>query len=341
MNCLRSCWPLTRWRSLARTAGPCTVIERPTSWGLWLHGIRPVGELVELAREAERLGAGALLLADEGIDRDIYVVFAAIASATERITLVPGITNPFSRHPIATAAALASLEELAPGRVIAGLGAGGSMVFGPMGIVPERPFSALAESVDVIDSLLGGEVVTHEGEFTARDATLPWSPRRLPIAIAGRGPRVQQLAADRADWVLLAGKRVAGVPGLVDGLRSRATAAGRAPPKVIWKPGAAWTPQAIEATRPRFSYRTIDMAAADRAAFGITDETVGELRRLLLASGPEAAAHLVPDAVLEHFAIIGDRAQVIAGLRRACLRVRPEVLAFETHEYTLDYVADV
>ena len=78
-----------------------------------------------MAREAERLGAGVLLLADEGIDRDIYVVFAAIASATERITLVPGITNPFSRHPVATAAALASLEELAPGRVVAGLGAGG------------------------------------------------------------------------------------------------------------------------------------------------------------------------------------------------------------------------
>ncbi len=290
--------------------------EAPTYWGLWLHGIRPVGELVALAREAERLGAGVLLLADEGIDRDIYVVFAAIATATERITLVPGITNPFSRHPVATAAALASLEELAPGRVIAGLGAGGSMVFGPMGLDPQRPFSALAESVEVIDSLLAGHVVTHDGEFATRDARLPWSPGHLPIAIAGRGPRVQQLAAERADWVLLAGKRVAGVPELVAGLRSRATAAGRAAPRVIWNPGAAWTQQAIDATRPRFSYMTIDMAAADRAAFGITDETVAELRRLLLTSGPEAAAHLVPDAVLEHFAIIGDRAQVIAGLRR-------------------------
>lgn len=312
-----------------------------THWALWFHAIEPIDHLVALAREAERLGAGAILIADEGIDRDLYVVMTAIAAATKRIALIPGITNPFSRHPVATAAALATLEELAPGRIVAGLGVGGSMVFGPMGIAPKRPFSALAETVDVVDRLLAGDEVTHEGEFVTRQAKLPWAPGRIPIAIAGRGPKVQQLAADRGDWVLLAGKKISGVPALVEGVRRRAADAGRRPPAVAWNPGAAWTAEAIATTRPRFSYMTIDMDPADKAAFGITDETVAALRRLLLESGPDAAAHLVPDAVLEQFAIVGDRAHVLEGLSAARAAATPEVLAFEMHAYTLEHVADV
>lgn len=306
-----------------------------------MHGIRPIGELVELAVAAEQAGASTLLIADEGVDRDIYVVLAAIATATERITLVPGITNPFSRHPVATAAALATLEELAPRRVVAGLGTGGSMVFGPMGFAPRRPFSALAESVDVVDALLAGHEVTHQGEFIANRARLPWSPRRLPIGIAGRGPKVQQLAALRADWVILAGKQISKVPELVAGVRARAAETRSAAPWIVWNPAAAWTESATCATRPRFSYITIDMPAADRAAFGISDETILELRHLLLTAGPEAAAHLIPDAVLEAHAIVGTRGAVVDRLRASIGAARPEVLVFEAHEYSTDFIGDV
>src|SRR5579875_1100690 len=103
------------------------------AWGVWLHAVEPVPELVRLAVAAEDHGAAALLLADEGIDRDLYVTLTAVAVATRRLALIPAITNPHSRHPVATAAALGSLAEVAPGRVMAGLGAGGTLVFGPMG----------------------------------------------------------------------------------------------------------------------------------------------------------------------------------------------------------------
>ena len=128
---------------------------------MWLHAVRPVPELVRLAVAAEELGAAALLLADEGVDRDLYVTLTAIAVATRRLALIPAITNPHSRHPVATAAALGSLAEVAPGRVVAGLGAGGTLVFGPMGLAPARPFTALAEAVEVIDDLLAGQTVDH------------------------------------------------------------------------------------------------------------------------------------------------------------------------------------
>src|SRR5258707_13474736 len=141
-------------------------------WGVWLHAVRPVGELAALAEAAEALGASAILVADERTDRDLFVVLAALAQRTTRVLLVGAVTNPYSRHPIATAAAFASLAELAPGRVVAGFGTGGSRVFGPMGFAPRRPFTALVECVDVVQALWRGEVVEHVGEFSARKASL-------------------------------------------------------------------------------------------------------------------------------------------------------------------------
>src|ERR1700689_5937978 len=111
-------------RDAAGPVQPAPAPRRPgaSRWGIWLHAVRPVPELVSLAVAAEDLGAAALLLADEGVDRDLYVTLTAIAVATRRLALIPAITNPHSRHPVATAAALGSLAEGAPRPGGAGLG---------------------------------------------------------------------------------------------------------------------------------------------------------------------------------------------------------------------------
>ena len=83
-------------------------------WGVWFEPTQPVRRLVELARLGESLGAEMCFVADEGTERDVYVALTAIVEATG-LTVAPAITNPFSRHPVATAAAIATLAELAPG----------------------------------------------------------------------------------------------------------------------------------------------------------------------------------------------------------------------------------
>src|SRR5438445_11412019 len=153
----------------------CAGMSVRTGWGLWLHAVRPANELAELAAAAEDLGASAVLVADEGTDRDLHVTLAALALRTRRVLLIGAVTNPFSRHPVATAAAFAALAELAPGRIVAGFGAGGSRVFGPMSLKPRRPFTALVDCVDVVQALWRGEVVDHAGEFSLHRASLPWS----------------------------------------------------------------------------------------------------------------------------------------------------------------------
>jgi 5,10-methylenetetrahydromethanopterin reductase len=309
-------------------------------WGVWLHAVRPVPELVRLAVAAEDLGAAALLLADEGVDRDLYVTLTAVAVATRRLALIPAITNPHSRHPVATAAALGSLAEVAPGRVVAGLGAGGTLVFGPMGLAPARPFTALAEAVAVIDDLLDGQTVDHTGEFSASRARLDWAPGRLPVAIAGRGPRVERLSAERADWVIVAGKPVTEIGAFTRTLRDRAATAGRRV-RVCWNPMVGWTPGHVDRIRSHLSYMTVDMPAAWRARFGVEDGLVARLRAALASGGPAAAARLVPDSVLGAFAITGDRASVVSRLAAAAEAAVPELVVFGPHEYTTGHLGDI
>jgi 5,10-methylenetetrahydromethanopterin reductase len=309
-------------------------------WGIWLHAVRPVPELVSLAAAAERLGAAALLLADEGIDRDLYVTLTAIAVATERIALFPAITNPHSRHPVATAAALGSLAEVAPGRVVAGLGAGGTLVFGPMGLAPARPYTALAEAVEVIDALLAGKTVNHSGEFTASNARLDWAPGRLPLAIAGRGPRVERLSAERGDWVVVSGKPVEDVGPFMRGIRGRAAEAGRRV-RIAWNPMVGWEPGHLDALRPHLSYMTVDMPEGWRMRLGVSDDAVGELRAALRSGGPDEAARLVPEAVIDAFAIVGDRPEVVRRLAAAVEAAAPDLLVFGAHDYTTEHVSNI
>ena len=289
-----------------------------TRWGVWLHAVRPLSDLARFAAAAEDLGAAALLVADEGTDRDLFVTLAALAQRTRRVHLFGAVTNPYSRHPVALAAAFASLAELAPGRIVAGFGAGGSRVLKPLGLTPRRPYSALLECVDVVQALWRGEIVTHSGEFEVDHAQLAWTPTvPIPLALAGRGPRVEKLAAERADWVLVAGRAVHGVPALFSRLRARRR------PAIAWNPVAAWTDAMREDLREHLGYMAMDMPAAERSALGL-----------------DATGH-ISDVVLERYAIVGDRPQVVARLNNLRGQLHPELLGFDAGDYSVDFLEDL
>lgn len=308
-----------------------------TAWGMYVHATVPVPTLVALAQEAERLGAAVIVVPDEGIDRDVYVTLAAVAAATSRIVLATGITNPHSRHPVATAAAFASLAELAPDRIIVGLGTGGSMVFGPMGFAPARPYTSLVETVDVVQALLDNERVWHEGEVTAAGAHLGWSPGRLPLAIAGRGPRVEQLAIDRADWLLSAGRPAATVPELVARMRH----GGGRPAKLAWGTMTAWSQRGVETLRPYFAFITTNTPRGELNEIGVSDDVVDAIQDAFATGGLEAAAPLVPDRLIEHYAVVDDAAGVARRLGEAARSFSPELVLIEAVEPTVEYVGQM
>ena len=105
--------------------------------------------MADVVVEAENAGLDELWLGDEGPAHDPLVTLATAAARTTRIGLGVAVTNPYLRHPAATASAFATLAELAPGRVVLGLGAGGGLALGPVGLDRPQPLTRVAEAVRI------------------------------------------------------------------------------------------------------------------------------------------------------------------------------------------------
>ena len=159
--------------------------------------------LADLAVLAESAGFDDFWLADERFFREVYACLTLCALRTRRIRLGPCVTDPYSRHPALTAMAIATLDEIAGGRALLGIGAGVSG-FRELGIDASRSAVAIREAVEVIRALLAGETVTVKGrEVSFTDGRLDFTPARadLPIFVASQragGCRVAGRVADGA-----------------------------------------------------------------------------------------------------------------------------------------------
>jgi 5,10-methylenetetrahydromethanopterin reductase len=174
-------------------------------FGVALPPTEPVSELAAIARDAEDRGCTQVWVNDERLERDPFVVLSAIAKATDKIELGPGVTNPYSRHPALIATAVATLDELSGGRAVLGLGAGGTN-HRALGIERKAPVSALREALTLIRALLAGETLTVDGRVVhANEASLDFDPPRadLPLHVGARGPKVLEMAGALADGIIV------------------------------------------------------------------------------------------------------------------------------------------
>jgi 5,10-methylenetetrahydromethanopterin reductase len=153
---------------------------------------------------AERLGYRRAWCYDSpALCADPGMVLALAAGRTREIGLGPATLVPSLRHPVVTAAALATLAGLAPGRVSAAFGTGltGRMLLG------ERPmrWADVEEYVAVVRALLRGEEASWDGSVVrlAQPAGLVASlPADVAVLIAADGPRGRAVAAELGDGVL-------------------------------------------------------------------------------------------------------------------------------------------
>jgi 5,10-methylenetetrahydromethanopterin reductase len=144
-------------------------------------------------------------MADERLLRNVYAGLAAAAMATHTIQLGVAVTNPYTRHPAHTAAAIATVDEISGGRAVLGLGAGGDMSH--YGLAKDRPSRAIRETADIVRELTRGSRLSYRGEmFSTNHAHLGFPPaRQVPVYIAGRGPRILSLSGEVGDGVILGG----------------------------------------------------------------------------------------------------------------------------------------
>jgi len=164
-------------------------------------------ELEAVWRESERLGYdGASLYDVLGINGpECWTALTALTARTQRLVAVPLVLSSPYRHPAVVARMAATLDAVSPGRVIVGLGAGGSdadaAAFGVQWPPAAQRIEALGEAAEVMRILWGGG-----GSFSGRWYQLRDAPgcdtaraEGLPILIGGHGPRLLRTAARHAD----------------------------------------------------------------------------------------------------------------------------------------------
>ena len=177
------------------------------------------------AARIESLGWDCVWLPDSQLRRrDTYVLLAAAAQATESIGLGTLIVNPITRHPSVTASSIATIDELAPGRIALGIGAGDTAVR-LSGLRPAR-VAAMEEAIVLIRQLLAGEQIEVGAE---RPAYLPFH-RPVPVWLTAGGPRTLEMGGRVADGVFMrVGTHHATIADTVSKIRRGAEHAGRDP----------------------------------------------------------------------------------------------------------------
>lgn len=155
-------------------------------------------DFMEWCRESEEAGFERVGVVDsQSIYRELYISCAAGLQASKKIKVGPRVTNALTRHPAVTASALVTLNELAPGRVFAGLGTGDSAVIN-LGMKPVK-LSVLGGFVRCLRGLMSGQTVLYEG----RELRQTWGSADIPIYIAAHGPKTLEFAGEHADGVIV------------------------------------------------------------------------------------------------------------------------------------------
>lgn len=176
---------------------------------LYLQDKHPIREGMGYVRYAEACGFEAVWQAESRLVREATIPLAAFAAVTERIKLGSGVVSLWTRNVGLLAATFSTLDELAPGRVLLGIGAWWEPLASKVGVRRQRPLRAMREVVEVTRRLLAMERVTFRGEFVnVADVELDVvhgdrSPRPVPIYIGATGMRMMELAGEIGDGVLL------------------------------------------------------------------------------------------------------------------------------------------
>jgi 5,10-methylenetetrahydromethanopterin reductase len=284
----------------------------PPELGLLVLPDRPLRELVVTAQRAEELDYQYLWVADEKFYRDPMVVLTAVTLNTSRLKLGTGVTEPYARHPALIAMALATLDDLSPGRVVVGIGAGGSG-FPALGVARRKPAVALAEAVAMLRGLLAGERVTLDGEvLSLRDGALNFPPRPLPIYVAARGEQVLASAARIADGVIMAPfASGAAVSQARRRVVQSAERAARPTPRLVARVDVSIheDPARARAAVRYFVALPLWVSYPNWGYLDMVGVGAPEAARTLIARRDyrdiREAAGLLPDAMVDHFAIAG------------------------------------
>lgn len=198
---------------------------------LTMSNIAPgsIDRLTSYAQMAEARGLRNFLVTESLTDS--LALAQHIASKTSRIQVGTGITNIYLRHPVLTALHVMTIDQLAPGRIMLGLGTSHVPTNKAYGIAMDKPLTALREYVTAVSSVFRGE---HEAfaQMVARGLSIPHAERKIPIYVAGISPKSVVLTGEVADGSLPLNYASHGLHEVVNGITQGAHKVGREPSEV-------------------------------------------------------------------------------------------------------------
>jgi len=186
---------------------PLNNVHAPVA--LYLQDAHSIREGMENVKYAEAKGFDAVWQAESRLVREATVPMAAFASVTERIKVGSGVVDCWSRNPARLAATFSTLDDLAPGRVILGIGAWWDPLAKKVGVDRVRPLTVMREIVTVVRALLHNETVTFDGVHVHLDGVeLDYvyqerRPKDVPIYIGATGMQMMELTGEIADGAVL------------------------------------------------------------------------------------------------------------------------------------------
>jgi len=176
---------------------------------LYLQDSHDLRDGLDTVRYAEQKGFEAVWQAESRLVRDAIVPMAAYAAVTEKLKVGSGVINNWTRNIGLLAATFLTLDDLAPGRIICGIGAWWDPLAKNVGIERKKPLTAMKETVLVLRRLLAMERVTFHGEFVHVDGIEldvvhgRREARGVPIMIGATGDQMMELTGEIADGVVL------------------------------------------------------------------------------------------------------------------------------------------
>lgn len=176
---------------------------------LYLQDAHDLRDGLDYVRYAEEKEFEAVWQAESRLVRDAIVPMAAYAAVTNRIKIGSGVINNWTRNIGLLAATYLTLDDLAPDRIICGIGAWWDPLAKNVGIDRRKPLTAMKETVVVMKRLLNLERVTFHGEFIHVEGIEldvvhgRREPRNVPIFIGATGDQMMELTGEICDGAVL------------------------------------------------------------------------------------------------------------------------------------------
>jgi 5,10-methylenetetrahydromethanopterin reductase len=282
-------------------------------FGIEFVPLEPYWRTVYYSIQAERLGYDNIWITDHFNNRNVYVILATIANYTEKIRLGPGVTNPYLIHPVMTAQSIASLCEIAPGRVALGLGAGDKTTLDMVGMEQVSPLASVREAVELIRRQLARAKEGYSGSIFKASPSARLNFRvqgEIPIYIGAQGPRMLRLAGSIGDGVLINACHPEDVAAAIKSIREGAEESGR---RLEELDIAAYTSfsiaedgdRAFKAAIPVVAYIVAGSPSQVLQRHGIPQEAAEDIRSKLAGRRWEEAFRGVTREMVESFSITG------------------------------------